>query len=715
MDIKKKLRNLKAGRAKQRRTAPRKTTQQKTSSLTATDRQMFARFKVSAAMVEGAGIYRVDDAQARALHIRGRNLAGIVFPYLDPNTDDIVTVRVRRDHPEMEDGKPVCKYLCPTGDKRTLYVLPQSAVRLKDTRIPIVLVEAEKSSLALTAWAARTKHDLIVIAMGGCWGWSQDKKAIPALLEFCKDHPVIVLLDANAATNANVKDAQAALTTELHKPDYCCPDVSVAALPQIEGVNGPDDLLAQPEGDALLAGVLDAATPAEDTDTFSEHALAAKFSEQYGNDLRYVAEWGQWLRWDGQRWEKDKARRAFDKARKVCCAATEYCSKKQIVQRVRSAQTRAAVVSMASQDERHIATVDQWDADPWLLNTPGGVVDLQTGKMRPADRGDYMTKITTTSPSGDCPLWRRFLSEITDNDKALQSYLQRMMGYALTGSTEEHALFFLYGTGANGKSVFLETLFGIMGDYARVVPMEALIVLRNEQHSTDVAGLVGARLAAANEVEEGTRWNESKIKALTGGDMVTARFMRQDFFDFKPRFKLIVRGNYKPSVRSVDEGMKRRMNLVPFDVTIPKEKRDHKLPEKLRAEWSGILQWMIEGCLEWQRIGLRPPKIVTAATEDYLSAEDTLGRWLDERCVLGKNKQQGSTELFVDWKRWADTRGEFTGRQQRFSQNLEARGFTLVKSHGRMCFLGLELRSIDAVTATGNNNSAATARKYAVQ
>jgi P4 family phage/plasmid primase-like protien len=674
---------------------------------------MFASFKIPNSLVEKAGVYRVDDAQARALHIRGRNLAGIAFPYFDPDTDNIVTVRVRRDHPEMEGGKPVGKYLCPTGGTRTLYVLSQSAPKLKDTNIPIVLVEAEKSSLALTAWAARTKHDLVAIAMGGCWGWSKDKKALPALLEFCKGHPVIVLLDANVANNDNVKDAQAALTTGLRKS--ACPDVSVAALPQIEGVNGPDDLLAQPEGDALLAEVLSAATPAEDTDTFSEHALADKFSEQHANDLRYVAEWGQWLRWDGHRWEKDKARRAFDLARKVCCVATEFCSKKQIVQRVRSAQTRAAVVSMASQDERHIAAVEQWDADPWLLNTPGGVVDLQTGKMRPADRGDYMTKITTTSPSCDCPLWRRFLSEITGDDKALQSYLQRMMGYALTGSTEEHALFFLYGTGANGKSVFLETLFSIMGDYARVVPMEALIVLRNEQHSTDVAGLVGARLAAANEVEEGTRWNESKIKALTGGDMVTARFMRQDFFDFKPRFKLIVRGNHKPSVRSVDEGMKRRMNLVPFDVTIPKEKRDPKLPEKLRAEWGGILQWMIEGCLEWKRIGLRPPKIVTAATEDYLTAEDTLGRWLDERCVLGKTKQQGSSDLFLDWRRWAEASSEFVVPQRRFSQNLEARGFTLVKSHGRMRFVGLELLPTSAAAARANSGSAGTARKYAVQ
>ena len=714
MKIKAKLRKLrkKVGC----RTAPKKTSPQKTGPLTAADQRMFARFRIPAEMLDAAGVCRVDDAQARELGIEGRNLAGIAFPYHDPENGNKVTDTVRRDHPEMKNGKPKRKYVFPAGPKPTLYVLPQDAKKLKDTSTPIVLVEAEKSALALTAFVERTrpKCGLIPVAMGGCWGWSQDKKAIPALLELCKGHPVIVLLDANVAINDNVKDAQAALVAELRKPAYACPEVLTAPLPQIEGVNGPDDLVAQPDGDEQMSKVLDAAIPAEDTDTLSEHALASKFSEEHHNDLRYVAEWGQWLRWDGHRWERDKARRAFDLARKVCCAATEFCSKKQVVQRVRSAQTRAAVVSMASQDEQHIATVEQWDADLRLLNTPGGVVELRTGKMRAAAREDYCTKMTTVAPGGDCPLWRKFLSEITGDDKPLQAYLQRMMGYALTGSTEEHALFFLYGTGANGKSVFLETLFSIMGDYARVVPMEALIDKRNEQHSTDVAGLVGARLAAANEVEEGTRWNESKIKALTGGDMVTARFMRQDFFDFKPQFKLIVRGNHRPSVRSVDEGMKRRMNLIPFNVTIPKQKRDSKLPEKLRAEWGGILQWMIEGCLEWQRIGLRPPKIVTAATEDYLSAEDTLGRWLDERCVLGRTKQQGSSDLFQDWRRWAEASSEYVVPQRRFSQNLETRGFIPVKSHGRMCFVGLELLPTNAVTRA-NSGPVNAARKYAVQ
>ena len=175
-----------------------------------------------------------------------------------------------------------------------------------------------------------------------------------------------------------------------------------------------------------------------------------------------------------------------------------------------------------------------------------------------------------------------------------------MCGYALTGITREHALFFLYGTGANGKSVFLNTVSGIMADYATTAPIETFIASRDERHPTDIAGLQGARLVTAFETEDGRRWAESKLKALTGGDRVAARFMRQDFFEFVPQFKLLIAGNHKPRLRAVDEAMRRRFNLVPFTVTIPEPERDKDLAEKLRDEWPGILRWMVERCLAWQ-------------------------------------------------------------------------------------------------------------------
>ena len=179
-------------------------------------------------------------------------------------------------------------------------------------------------------------------------------------------------------------------------------------------------------------------------------------------------------------------------------------------------------------------TVDVWDKDPWLLNTPGGIVDLQTGKMLPHDPEQYITKITAVAPEGDCPRWLRFLDEITGGNVELQQFLQRVAGYSLTGSTKEHALFFAYGTGGNGKGVFLNTLSAILADYAAVAPMESFIASNAERHPTDLAGLRGARLVTSQETEEGRRWAESKIKALTGGDPISARFMRQDFFTYHP-------------------------------------------------------------------------------------------------------------------------------------------------------------------------------------
>jgi putative DNA primase/helicase len=347
----------------------------------------------------------------------------------------------------------------------------------------------------------------------------------------------------------------------------------------------------------------------------------------------------------------------------------------KVAAKLASAGTVGGVERLARADRRHAATTDEWDADPWLLNTPGGVVDLKTGRMRPHERADRMTKITTATPSGDCPTWRQFIDEVTGGDKELESYLQRMVGYALTGSTQEHALFFLYGTGANGKSVFVNTLATILGDYATNAPMDTFMETRTDRHPTDMAGLRGARFVAAIETEQGKRWAESKLKNLTGGDKISARFMRQDFFEFFPQFKLFVAGNHKPAIRNIDEAMRRRLHLIPFTITVPPERRDKSLQQKLLAERDGILAWAVQGCLDWQRHGrLSPPQRVVDATEEYFEAEDALGRWLDERCLREPNAKSLTAELFNDWKLWAEAAGEFTGSQKRFADLLLTRG-----------------------------------------
>ena len=407
----------------------------------------------------------------------------------------------------------------------------------------------------------------------------------------------------------------------------------------------------------------------------TEDALALSFTRRYHRDWRYVAGWGKWLVWDGQRWRTEDTLAATDLIRSVCRQTALRADNPRVATKLASAGTVSGVERLARADRRHAATTDEWDADPWLLNTQGGVLDLKTGRMRPHERTDRMTKITTATPGGDCQTWRQFIDEVTGGDKELEFYLQRMVGYALTGSTQEHALFFLYGTGANGKSVFVNTLATILGDYATNAPMDTFMETRTDRHPTDMAGLRGARFVAAIETEQGKRWAESKLKNLTGGDKISARFMRQDFFEFFPQFKLFVAGNHKPAIRNIDEAMKRRLHLIPFTITVPPERRDKNLQQKLLAERDGILAWAVQGCLDWQRHGrLRPPQRVVDATEEYFEAEDALGRWLDERCVRETCAKSLTAELFNDWKQWAEAAGEFVGAQRRFSDQLITRG-----------------------------------------
>jgi putative DNA primase/helicase len=416
-----------------------------------------------------------------------------------------------------------------------------------------------------------------------------------------------------------------------------------------------------------------------------EDNLALAFAEEHSGNLRYVAIWGRWLAWDETRWVFDDTLHTYDRIRGLCREVSEKAS----------ATLVAAVEKLARSDRRIAATADQWDAGPWLLNTPGGVIDLQTGNLRPHDPADYMTKITTVALDSNCatPTWDAFLDRVAGGDAELVGFLQRMVGYALTGSTTEHALFFLHGTGANGKSTFVNAVTAIAGDYHKAAPIETFTASQTERHPTDLAGLRGARLVTSVETEEGRRWAESKIKALTGGDKIAARFMRQDFFEFTPTFKLVIAGNHKPGLRSVDEAIRRRFHLIPFTVVIPPDERDKNLGDKLRDEWPGILAWMVAGCIEWQKRGLAPPPAVQAATADYLDAEDAIAAWLDEAGLRDVNAWETTKTLFASWKAWADNAGERAGTMKRFVQNLETRGLTPERRTQARGFRGFRIGS----------------------
>jgi len=425
---------------------------------------------------------------------------------------------------------------------------------------------------------------------------------------------------------------------------------------------------------------------------FTDEALALRFAERHEHDLRYVAGWGKWLRYDGKRWQFDETLYAFDLARKICREAAAECNKSKIAAGVASAKTVAAVERLAKADRRLAATISQWDADPWLLNTPDGTIDLRTGKRREHRREDYLTKPAATGPStADCPLWRAHLYRVLDGDAELIAYVQRVLGYCLTGSTKEHALFFGYGTGANGKGVTINTASGILCEYAQSAAVETFTASHTDRHPTELAALRGARLVTVAETEEGRRWAESRIKGLTGGDPIRARFMRQDEFEFQPQLKLLISGNHKPGLRSVDEAFRRRFHLIPFTVTIPADERDPDLTEKLKAEWPAILGWMVEGCLEWQRSkGLNQPAAVRNATSAYLEAQDALAAWIEECCEHKPGAFATRTALFDSWSKWATTAGEHIGTRSRFIDALEARGFEHARTAGRG-FKGLRI------------------------
>jgi putative DNA primase/helicase len=431
---------------------------------------------------------------------------------------------------------------------------------------------------------------------------------------------------------------------------------------------------------------------------FSDEDIALNFAGRHEGRLCYIDQFGGWNFYDGQRWQElEPTRLALDLVRETCRGFSHKAKadrKDKIAQEIASKKTSVAVEFLARSDRRLAATADQWDRNPWLLNCPSATIDLERQERREHRPEDFITRMTAVDPGTECPTWLRFLERTTNGDAQLQAFLQRTAGYALTGSTREHALFFLYGLGGNGKSVFVNTILGMVGDYGLAAPIETFTANRNEQHPTELARLRGRRLVVAVETEEGKRWSESRIKTLTGGDRIAARFMRQDFFEFTPEFKLVIAGNHRPALRGVDEGIRRRMNLIPFTVTIPPDERDDRLAEKLRDEWPGILGWAIEGCYEWQGEGLAPPECVRAATSQYLADEDTLGQWLEERCTVKEGFYGTTATLFGDWRKWAEKSGEFVGSQKRFSQLLQDRGFIRKREAmtGRAGFTGIALR-----------------------
>lgn len=425
-------------------------------------------------------------------------------------------------------------------------------------------------------------------------------------------------------------------------------------------------------------------------DIVTEDSAAQEFVDLHGESLRYCHTRAAWFHWDGVRWKQDGTGRAFDYARKLARRLSkDQDEKKRYI--TNKTNFAAGVERFSKHDQLVAVTSEYWDRDPWLLGTPGGTVNLRTGALQPSSPENGITKTTAVTPSADgCPRWLAFLSEATNHDPALIRFLQQWCGYCLTGETSEHALLFVYGTGGNGKSVYLNTASWIMKDYAAISAMETFTASNNDKHPTDLAMLCGARVVTASETEAGRAWAEARIKQMTGGDPITARFMRQDFFTYVPQFKLTIIGNHKPTLSNVDEAARRRFNIVPFIHKPPSP--DRQLPEKLMAEAPAILQWMIEGCLDWQKNGLIRPNCVIEATEEYFSDQEVFPRWLEEECITGGTVSEASSVLYRAWSEYARSVGAKPGTQADFKEGMRKAGFAYRKRNNVREFSGVALK-----------------------
>ena len=412
--------------------------------------------------------------------------------------------------------------------------------------------------------------------------------------------------------------------------------------------------------------------------TITQDDIALVFTGLYRDQLRYCHTSKSWYEWTGQLWRKDEVAKAYSWTRKTG-RDLNFDGK---------ASSCNGAEKFAQTDEAFAVTHALWDSDPYLLGTPAGTVDLRSGELRPANPEDYITRATGIVPQpGDCPLWMKFLKEATRDDDGLIEFLQRMAGYSLTGDTREHSLFFVYGPGGNGKSVFLNVLTAIMGDYATVASMDTFQASRSDRHPTDLAMLSGARLVTASETEEGRLWAESRIKQMTGGDPITARFMHKDFFTYQPQFKLVIVGNHKPALRNVDEAARRRFNIIPFIHKPPAPDKD--LERKLKAEYPQILQWMIDGCIDWQAEGITQPKVVHEATAEYFEEQDIFGQWIAERCIINANISETSQRLFADWQEFAERNGIPGGTQTAFGNRMNKAGYLLKRTSTRRLRAGI--------------------------
>ena len=423
---------------------------------------------------------------------------------------------------------------------------------------------------------------------------------------------------------------------------------------------------------------------------------AERLIEHFGSDFRFSKTKGD-LTYTGTHWMPDEKDSIFHQtllvARSIQKEEGWDCELEEAVRkharRSESLRARQAMLKLARSEPRVAIETAELDNNPWLFNVLNGTIELNNGVLRNHRRTDLITKISPVSyEQAPCPRFDEFLERVQP-DPDMRAFLKRLAGYAMTGVIKEHVLPINYGNGRNGKSVFVDTILHVLGGYAKQVPTELLIVKHFDAHPTERATLHGCRFAAASETDQARKLNVALVKQLTGGDRISARFMRRDFFDFAPTHKLMLSTNNKPEIEENTDAIWERVLLIPWNVTIPERERDLDLKAKLQEEAPGILHWMVEGCLEWQKQGLNPPVSVVAATQAYRKEQNNVTRFIDELCEREFAARTSTVELYAAYQRWCALEGATPVRQASFVNSLQSIGINKMKSNGLMIYRGI--------------------------
>lgn len=435
----------------------------------------------------------------------------------------------------------------------------------------------------------------------------------------------------------------------------------------------------------------------------SDVGNARRLVARHGPDMHYVPDWKQWLVWNGVHWQRDangqmdrwatettermarQALRIGDERRRA--TVLHHARRSESDRRMRAMIARAATLA------RVPVSADSLDVHPWLLCCANGTLDLRTGHLRPHQRADLITRHIDVpyDPHATCASWQAFIDRVLGGDRELVTFVQRAVGYSLSGSTREQCLFFLYGTGANGKTTLVGALRRILGTYARQTPADTFMLDRSDTAPSHLARLRGARLVVVAESARRTRLAEALIKQLTGQDRVCARFLYSDWFEFTPEFKIWLVANHKPVVHHADLAMWRRIHVVPFRVAIPTEAQDKQLADKLHAQSAGILAWAVRGCLDWQRLGLTVPHAVADATRAYRDEMDELADFLADRCVVDPNQHVTARSLRCAYEGWCRINRIEALSSKKLGQLLGEHGFVRGKLGGYRVWHGIGL------------------------